>query len=90
MRLGGVPREEVDAALRFSSPLVYAPVVPKHRRMIVAGLGDRLAPPEQAEWLWDHWDRCRMHWFPGNHVLHVNRVAYLREMRDLMAEVGFA
>jgi hypothetical protein len=90
MRLGGVPREEVDAALRYSSPLVYEPLVPKERRMIVAGLGDRLAPPEQAEWLWEHWDRCRMHWFPGNHVLHVNRVAYLREMRDLMADVGFA
>jgi hypothetical protein len=90
MRLGGVPRDEVDDALRFSSPLTYAPKVAKERRMIVAGLGDRLAPPEQAEWLWEHWDRCRMHWFPGNHVLHVNRVAYLREMRDLMASVGFA
>jgi pimeloyl-ACP methyl ester carboxylesterase len=90
MRLGGVPRDEVDAALRYSSPLTYEPQVPKERRMIVAGLGDRLAPPEQAEWLWEHWDRCRMHWFPGNHVLHVNRVAYLREMRDLMADVGFA
>ena len=90
MRLGHIPREEVDEALRYSSPLTYAPKVPAERRMIVAGLGDRLAPPEQAEWLWEHWDRCRMHWFPGNHVLHVNRVAYLREMRDLMASVGFA
>ncbi len=90
MRLGGVPRDEVDDALRFSSPLTYAPKVAKERRMIVAGLGDRLAPPEQTEWLWEHWDRCRMHWFPGNHVLHVNRVAYLREMQDLMASVGFA
>ena len=89
MRLGGIPREELDEALRFSSPLTYAPKVPKERRMIVAGLGDRLAPPEQSEWLWEHWDRCRMHWFPGNHVLHVNRVAYLREMRELMESVGF-
>ena len=30
-----------------------------------------------------------MHWFPGNHVLHVNRVAYLREMREVMESVGF-
>jgi pimeloyl-ACP methyl ester carboxylesterase len=90
MRLGHIPRDEVDEALRYSSPLTYAPKVPKARRMIVAGLGDRLAPPEQSEWLWEHWDRCRMHWFPGNHVLHVNRVAYLREMRDLMGDVGFA
>ena len=89
MRLGHIPREEVDEALRFSSPLTYAPKVPKERRMIVAGLGDRLAPPEQAEWLWEHWDRCRMHWFPGNHVLHVNRGAYFRQMREFFAEIGF-
>jgi pimeloyl-ACP methyl ester carboxylesterase len=89
MRLGQMPRDEVDEALRFSSPLTYAPKVPAERRMIIAGLGDRLAPPEQSEWLWDHWDHCRMHWFPGNHVLHVNRVAYLREMQALMEDVGF-
>jgi pimeloyl-ACP methyl ester carboxylesterase len=89
MALNGIPREEFDAALRFSSPLTYAPRVPKDRRLIVAGLGDRLAPPEQSEWLWEHWDRPRMHWFPGNHVLHVNRAAYLREMRDLMDTAGF-
>ncbi len=89
LKTSGIPRGELDAALRFSSPLTYAPKVAKERRFIVAGLGDRLAPPEQSEWLWEHWDRCRMHWFPGNHVLHVNRVAYLREMRDLMEQVGF-
>lgn len=89
MGWGGVPRAELEAGLAYSSPLTYEPQVPKERRMIVAGLGDRLAPPEQSEWLWEHWDRCRMHWFPGNHVLHVNRVAYLREMRELMAQVGF-
>lgn len=89
MALSRLPRGDLDAALRFASPLTYAPVVPKERRMIVAGLGDRLAPPEQSELLWEHWDRCAMHWFPGNHVLHVNRVRYLREMRDLMDRVGF-
>ena len=89
MRLGRMPRDEVDEALRFSSPLTYASKVPLGQRMIIAGLGDRLAPPEQSEWLWEHWDRCRMHWFPGNHVLHVNRVAYLREMQALMESVGF-
>ena len=63
--------------------------MPKDQRLIVAGLGDRLAPPEQSEWLWEHWDHCRMHWFPGNHVLHVHRVAYLKEMREVMEHAGF-
>ncbi|MBX5487557.1 MAG: alpha/beta fold hydrolase [Mycolicibacterium hassiacum] len=70
----------VAAATRFSSPLNYAPLVPKERRLIITGLGDRLAPPEQAELLWEHWDRCAFHWFPGNHVLHVSQPDYLRRM----------
>ena len=89
LKASGIPRDELDRGLRYSCPMTYAPVVPKEHRFIVAGLGDRLAPPEQSEWLWEHWDRCRMHWFPGNHVLHVNRVAYLREMREVMEAAGF-
>ncbi len=89
LKASRIPRAELDRALRFSSPLTYEPKVTRGNRFIVAGLGDRLAPPEQSESLWEHWDRCRMHWFPGNHVLHVSRVAYLREMRQVMEVAGF-
>ena len=50
---------------------------------------DRLAPPEQAEILWNHWDRCAFHWFPGNHVLHVSQPDYLRRMTRFMADFMF-
>lgn len=73
-----------EAAGRFSSPLNYAPLVPKDRRLIITGLGDRLAPPRQAEMLWEHWDRCAFHWFPGNHILHVSQPDYLRRMTRFM------
>ena len=63
--------------------------MPKDRRLIIAGLGDRLAPPEQAEMLWKHWDRCAFHWFPGNHVLHVSQPDYLRRMTRFMHEFMF-
>jgi hypothetical protein len=56
----------------------------------VAGLGDRLAPPEQAELLWEHWDRCAFHWFPGNHILHVSQPDYLRRMTRFMRDFMFA
>jgi pimeloyl-ACP methyl ester carboxylesterase len=69
-----------EAAGKYSSPLNYRPLVAKDRRLIIAGLGDRLAPPQQAEILWKHWDRCAFHWFPGNHVLHVSQPDYLRRM----------
>jgi hypothetical protein len=83
------PLRLAEEAIAIHSPLNYPPRVDKDRLMIIGGLGDRLAPPEQSRMLWEHWDRPRIHWYPGNHLLHVNRGAYLRETRRFMAAVGF-
>jgi pimeloyl-ACP methyl ester carboxylesterase len=88
-RLTGTDRELSTAAAMYHSPLNYAPLVPKDRRLIITGLGDRLAPPEQAELLWKHWDRCAFHWFPGNHILHVSQPDYLRRMTRFMSGFMF-
>jgi pimeloyl-ACP methyl ester carboxylesterase len=89
-RMTGADHQLANAATMYPSPLNYPPLVPKDRRLIITGLGDRLAPPEQAEMLWEHWDRCAFHWFPGNHVLHISQPDYLRRMtrflRDFMFE----
>lgn len=77
------------AATRYTSPLNYRPLVPKNRRLIITGLGDRLAPPQQAELLWEHWDRCAFHWFPGNHLLHVSQPDYLRRMTRFLRDFMF-
>jgi hypothetical protein len=84
------PLSLAEAAIAIHSPLNYPSRVEKDRLMIIGGLGDRLAPPEQSRLLWEHWDRPRIHWYPGNHLLHVNRAAYLRAMRRFMAAAGFA
>jgi pimeloyl-ACP methyl ester carboxylesterase len=89
-RVTGTDRELSAAASMYHSPLNYAPLVPKDRRLIITGLGDRLAPPQQAEKLWEHWDRCAMHWFPGNHVLHVSQPDYLRRMTRFMSGFMFS
>ena len=73
----------------YHSPLNYPAVVAKDRRLIITGLGDRLAPPQQAELLWEHWDRCAFHWFPGNHILHVSQPDYLRRMTRFMRDCMF-
>jgi pimeloyl-ACP methyl ester carboxylesterase len=84
-RMHGIPIADLERALRVHSPLNYQPVVPKQRRMIIGGLGDRLAPPDQARALWEHWGRPRLHWYPGNHMLHVRRGVYLKEMQEFMS-----
>ncbi len=88
-KFGGVSTESSFAASAYHSPLNYAPLVPKDRRLIITGLGDRLAPPEQAEALWEHWDRCALHWFPGNHILHVSQPDYLRRMNRFLRPFMF-
>ncbi|WP_407664271.1 alpha/beta hydrolase family protein [Mycolicibacterium psychrotolerans] len=87
--LAGTDSSLTEAAQMYSSPLNYRPLPAKERRLIIAGLGDRLAPPEQAEILWKHWDRCAFHWFPGNHVLHVSQPDYLRRMTRFLGPLMF-
>lgn len=87
--LAGTDSSLTEAATMYSSPLNYRPLPATDRRLIIAGLGDRLAPPEQAEMLWKHWDRCAFHWFPGNHVLHVSQPDYLRRMTRFLGPLMF-
>ena len=82
--LTGVSPDLLERALALHSPLSWDPLLPKDRLMIVAGLGDRLAPPEQSLLLWEHWDQPELRWFPGSHVLHFGRSEYLDAMRSLM------
>jgi pimeloyl-ACP methyl ester carboxylesterase len=86
----GVEFDDLRAALAVHSPLTYPPALAHDRLFIIGGLGDRLAPPSQARLLWEHWGRCKLHWYPGNHVLHVNRGEYLKEMGRFLQAVGFA
>lgn len=76
----------VDADLLREVFAVHAPttrptLLPAARRMIVAGRGDLITPPDQAERLWRHWDRCAIHWFPGGHLAQIGRADALRAVR---------
>ena len=75
--------------LAVSSPLTYEPLLQTERLMIIGGVGDRLAPPKHSRLLWDHWGRCATHWFPGSHVIHLDRGEYLAQMRRFMKRLGF-
>lgn len=72
-----------------TTPLTYAPRLPSERLMIIGGVGDRLAPPKHSRLLWDHWGRCRIHWFPGNHVLHLDRGDYIAQMLSFLEGLEF-
>ena len=54
---------------RVVSPLAIAPLPPRERRFIYAGIDDRLVHPRaHVEVLWRHWDEPSIAWFEGSHV----------------------
>lgn len=90
LRLGRIDPAIHAQAMRLHSPLRFPARLPTERLFIVGGLADRLAPPEQSARLWAHWNRPRIHWFPGSHVLHLRRAVYLREIGRFLRDTGFS
>ncbi|GAA5317310.1 MAG: prolyl oligopeptidase family serine peptidase [Candidatus Pelagadaptatus aseana] len=89
MAVSGVSVRELRHLMAVHSPLSYKPKLDRERLMIIAGAGDRLAPPKYCRLLWEHWDRCRIHWFPGNHLVHLDQGRYLKEMLAFMRNLNF-
>lgn len=86
----GVGRELLGDVFAPHCPLDLAPQLSRDRLMIVAGRGDRIAPPDQAERLWKHWDRPKMFWFPGGHLAQVGRGDAFRAIRSFLAGLELA
>lgn len=89
LRLSGTSIQEARHASAMGNPLTYDPLLPKERLMIVGGAGDRFAPPKHTRLIWDHWNHPRLHWFPGNHLIHLDQGRYLREMARFLRDIGF-
>jgi len=64
----GFPFERIERLLRVVSPFAFEPRVPGERCYLFAGLVDRLANPDQARDLWEHWGRPHVRWYHGSHV----------------------
>ena len=90
MRLSGVSIKEARHISAVHCPLTYPVKLPKERLMIIGGAGDRFAPPKHARILWDHWNRPDIHWFPGNHIIHLDQGRYLKDVAVFLQECGFA
>jgi hypothetical protein len=71
----GITEEVLEQAWVPHAPLGHAPRVAKAGRLIVAGLADRICPPDQAQALFEHWERPAIHWFPGTHLVPIGRRA---------------
>ena len=63
-------------AHRVVSPLAQPCLVPRERRFIIAGQGDRIAPPPGAVLLWRHWEEPAIYWRPRGHLTTARSADY--------------
>jgi hypothetical protein len=85
---GGASRDEMRRLYALHSPLSHAPLMPRERRMIVAGKGDRICHPAHVERLWQHWGRPRIHWWAGSHVAQFGRDDAFAELAQFLSEAA--
>jgi pimeloyl-ACP methyl ester carboxylesterase len=81
-----LPQELIARSAALHSPLNYPVLLPKDRLLVIGGEGDRVSPPAQTTALWEHWQKPELHWFPGSHVVHVDRARYQELMRTVMGQ----
>lgn len=84
MRCQGVGVAEMRGLLAVHNPLTYASPMDGQCMLIIGGAGDRVTMPRHLRLLQRHWPGSALHWFPGNHILHLGRSEYLERMGELM------
>lgn len=84
----GITEDLLTAAFAVHAPTTRPARVPRDRLYVIAGRGDRITPPDQAETLAEHWDR-EILWFDGGHLAQLGRGDALRSVRRSLGAHGF-
>lgn len=80
----GLGLRDLREALAIQCPLTWTPAIDTDRLLIIGGAGDRFTAPRYLRLLHEHWAGSHLHWFPGNHVLHLRQREYLELMLGFM------
>jgi pimeloyl-ACP methyl ester carboxylesterase len=83
----GITEDLLADAFAVHAPLTRAVRLPRERLAVIAGRGDRITPPDQAEALAVHWG-VEIGWFEGGHLTQVGRGDALRNARRQLGALG--
>jgi pimeloyl-ACP methyl ester carboxylesterase len=86
---GGITEDLLVDAMAVHMPTTRPARVPREARFVIAGRGDRITPPEQAEALAAHWG-VDIRWFDGGHLAQVGRGEVIRDVRRELGKLGYA
>lgn len=84
LRRSGIRISQMRHGVAAHSPLTYPAQITPERQLIIGGAGDRFTSPRFVRMLHEHWRGSTLHWFPGNHILHLQQGNYLRLMKRFM------
>ena len=84
MKSSGLSLADLRYLTAIHCPLTWQPVLAAERLMVIGGAGDRFTSPQFVNILHQHWFGSQMHWFPGNHLMHLHQPAYLRLMKKFI------
>jgi len=85
----GITEDLFADAFAVHAPTSRPVRVPRERLAVIAGKGDRITPPDQAETLAAHWG-VEPIWFDGGHLTQLGRGDALRAVRRQLGALGFA
>jgi pimeloyl-ACP methyl ester carboxylesterase len=85
----GITEDLLIDALAVHTPTTRPARLARERLFVIAGRGDRITPPEQAEALAAHWG-VAVRWFDGGHLAQLGRGDAIRDVRRELGALGFA
>jgi pimeloyl-ACP methyl ester carboxylesterase len=83
----GITEDLLADAFAVHAPTTRPVRLPPARLAVIAGKGDRITPPEQAEALARHWGVAPL-WFDGGHLAQLGRAEALRAVRRQLCALG--
>jgi pimeloyl-ACP methyl ester carboxylesterase len=85
--MAGITEELLAETFAVHAPLTRRARLTSDRLAVIAGRGDRITPPDQAEALAAHWG-VRVMWFEGGHLAQVGRGDAMRDVRRQLGALG--
>lgn len=85
----GITEDLLVDAFAVHAPTTRPSRIARSHLAVVAGRGDAITPPDQAETLAAHWG-VEIGWFDGGHLAQIGRGDALRDVRRQLCGLGFA
>ena len=85
----GISEDLLAEAFAVHTPTTRPARPARDRLFVIAGRGDQITPPDQAQALAAHWG-VDVRWFDGGHLAQLGRGEVLRDVRRALGRLGFA